>query len=104
MDAGFMTNPRSAAMELNEILNDTAHRIIEHGTESAVDTLAAMAAATRGICPGAAAALVDDGGPEIARLRAFGIVHVAICNRLDDSERFALLAELTGTAPMALVA
>ena len=29
----------------------------------------------RRVCPGAAAALVDWGGAEIARLRAFGIVH-----------------------------
>jgi hypothetical protein len=91
-------------MELNEILNDTAYRIIEHGTDCAVDTLASMAAATRGTCTGAAAALLDEAGSEIARLRAFGIVHRAICNRLTDSERTGLLAELTGTATMALAA
>jgi hypothetical protein len=44
--------------------------------------LEALAAAARTLCPGAAAALVDWEGPEIARLRAFGIVHGALLRDL----------------------
>lgn len=61
-------------MELNEILNRTADCIVADGTRAESRTLQAMEAAARDLCPGAAAALVDWNGTEIARLRAFGIV------------------------------
>ena len=44
----------------------------------------------RGLCPGAAAALVDWAGPEIVRLRAFGIVHGALLRELTSVQREAL--------------
>lgn len=91
-------------MELDEILSRTAHSVAETGTDIEAATLNAMAHAAKGVAPGAAAALVDWAGPEIARLRAFGIVHGVIRNDLEASEQDALFAELTGAASMALVA
>jgi hypothetical protein len=67
---------------LHEILDGTAHRIASRGTHSEALVLEALAAAARNLCPGAAAALVDWEGPEIARLRAFGIVHGALLGDL----------------------
>lgn len=59
-------------------LDTIAERIAEFGTRSERAALEALAAAARPLCPGAAAALADWEGSEVARLRAFGIVHGAL--------------------------
>jgi hypothetical protein len=68
--------------DLHELLDATAHRIASRGTHGESVVLEALAAAARTLCPGAAAALVDWEGPEVARLRAFGIVHGALLRDL----------------------
>lgn len=65
-------------MSLEHVLESTAHKIALHGTQSESVILEELAVAAQASCPGAAAALVDWNGPEIARLRAFGIVHGAL--------------------------
>jgi hypothetical protein len=89
-------------MELEEILARTAERIVEHGTHTETRVLEAVSAATRDVCPGAAAALVDWDGSEITRLRAFGIVHGAVLGVLGRRERSWLLEEILGVAEVAL--
>ena len=68
-------------MSLDQILETTAQKIALHGTRSESTILWELAVAAAATCPGAAAALVDWNGPEIARLRAFGIVHGALLRR-----------------------
>lgn len=68
-------------MSLEQILEGTAHKIALHGTRSESTLLEALAVAASVSCPGAAEALVDWNGPEIARLRAFGIVHGVLLRR-----------------------
>ena len=98
-----MTSPHHPARgpaespPLEAILDRTAERIIESGTRCDPATLRAMAAATCHLCPGAAAALVDRDGSEIARLRAFGIVHGVVLRSLGDGARSRLAARLTPT-------
>ncbi|WP_332644117.1 hypothetical protein [Aeromicrobium sp.] len=72
----------SAIAELKKILDRTAHSIVADGTHSKSRVLQAMAAATRDVSPGAAAALIDWESSEIARLRAFGIVHGVVLRDL----------------------
>ncbi len=91
-------------MELTEILDRTAHRVVAAGTASRSRTLQAMAAATHDECPGAAAALVDWEGSEIARLRAFGIVHGVVLRDLSTDAQQHLLRQLAGTARHELAA
>ena len=64
-----------AADDLEHLLAGVMQRVVEHGTRAEASTLHAMADAVRRVSPGAASALVDWDGAEIARLRAFGIVH-----------------------------
>jgi hypothetical protein len=85
-------------MELNELLNRTADRIVADGTQTEPLTLQAMASAVLHLNRGAAAALVDWNGSEIARLRAFGIVHGVLLRELEDSARAELLTHLLGTS------
>lgn len=85
----------SASGQLETILQRTAEEIVEHGTESQAATLCAMAAAARALSCGAAAALVDWRGSEIARLRAFGIVHGVVERSLAPGERELLLERIT---------
>jgi hypothetical protein len=92
------------AMELEELLDRAVDRVVDSGTRAEYRTLRAMAFATRGVCPGAAAALVDWSGSEPVRLRAFGIVHGAILNRLSSRARSHLLATLLGSADQTLAA
>lgn len=68
--------------DLERFLDDTAHRIDAEGTHGEAATLEWMAAITRTMCPGAAAALADWDGSEIARLRAFGMVHGVLVRQL----------------------
>lgn len=81
-------------MNLNEFLDRTADRIAGSGTETEPRALEAMAAAARNLNPGAAAALVDWDGSEIARLRAFGIVHGTLLRELPSTAQAELLAQL----------
>ena len=81
-------------MELNEILNRTADRIVAGGTLTESRILNAMASAAGELNPGAAAALVDWNGPEVARLRAFGILHGVLLRELPANARSQLAAEL----------
>lgn len=89
-------------MELNEILNGTADRIVAEGTWAALPSLEAMAAATATLNPGAAAALVDWDGPEIVRLRAFGMVHGIVVSELSAGAQGELLSQLRAVAPVPL--
>jgi hypothetical protein len=85
-------------MELNELLNRTADHIVSDGTQAESLTLQAMASAVPDLNRGAAAALVDWNGSEIARLRAFGIVHGVLLRELEDSAREELLTHLLATS------
>ena len=99
-----MDTNKSTLTELAEVLDRTAYRVVDDGTPSRSETLEAMAAATRGFCPGAAAALVDWNGSEIARLRAFGIVHgVVLCDLSADAQQH-LLRQLVGVSVHELAA
>jgi hypothetical protein len=99
-----METDRSKIMELMEILDHTAHRIVAEGTPAKARTLQAMADATQGVCPGAAAALVDWHGSEIARLRAFGIVHGVVLRDLPAHTQQHLLMQLVGASAHELAA
>lgn len=89
-------------MELEEILNRTADRIVDSGTQAESRALCAMAFVARDVSPGAAAALVDWNGSEIARLRAFGIVHGVVLRDLAPRVRLRLLEQLHGGGDLAL--
>lgn len=91
-------------MELEKILSRTADRIVAEGTPTQARTLETLAAATRGLCPGAAAALVDWNGSEIARLRAFGIVHGVVLGDLPAITRRHLMTQLVGASAHELAA
>lgn len=62
-------------MELHDVLDDTADRIANEGTRPYRAILEVLAVAARPLCPAAADALVDWEGSEVARLRAFALVH-----------------------------
>lgn len=81
-------------MTLNEFLDRTADHIVSSGTQAESLALATMAVAARDLNPGAAAALVDWGGSEVARLRAFGIVHGVLVRELPSPAQEQLLAQL----------
>lgn len=89
-------------MDLQHVLDTIADRIVSRGTRSEAGSLEALAAATSALCPGAAEALVDWEGSEIARLRAFGIAHGALLADLT-SLRAEVLPAFDG-APAASVA
>lgn len=76
-------------MSLEHTLESAAHRIAEHGTHSESMLLGELAAAARTVCPGAAEALIDWNGPEVVRLRAFGIVAGALLRERDPLEHRA---------------
>jgi hypothetical protein len=82
-----------APVEIEDVLTRTMERLVVQGTASEAWRLEAMSAATRTLCPGAAAALVDWRGTEVARLRAFGIVHGVVL-RMPVAARRHLLADL----------
>ncbi len=71
-----------------------AGRLVEHGTRAEAAALLALSAAAAGLAPGAAAALVDWEGSEVARLRAFGVVHGALVHGLEVEDRARLLERL----------
>ena len=90
-------------MDLYQVLDRIAHRIVCEGTHSESVVLDALAFAARTLCPGAAEALVDWDGPEVVRLRAFGIVHGALLRELS-SVQHEVLAMLDGVSASSLVA
>ena len=67
--------PEEVAAALGGLLVRIAERIAEHGTGSQRPACEALQTATRWTAPGAAEALVDWEGAEVARLRAFGVLH-----------------------------
>ena len=64
--------------------------------------LLAVADVARGWRPGAASALVDWEGSEVARLRAFGVLHGVVLSALDPDDPSWLLDRLLGTSPAEL--
>jgi hypothetical protein len=99
-----MDTNKSTLAELAEVLDRTAQRVVDEGTPSRSETLEAMAAATRGLCPGAAAALVDWHGSEIARLRAFGIVHGVALRDLSSDMQYDLMRQIVRASTHELAA
>jgi len=89
-----MDTDQSTITELAQMLDRTARRIVDDGTRTRSRTLQLMAVATQHVCPGAAAALVDWDGSEIARLRAFGIVHGVVLRDLPADTQHQLLRRL----------
>ena len=90
------TTPEVAAV-LDDLLAAVAERIVEHGTASEARVLEHVAAAVRGVSPGASAALVDRDGSEVARQRAVGVAQGVVIGHLDQRARAALLDEILGT-------
>ena len=88
--------PRASAV-LEALLALVAERIAEHGTAAEARVLELVSAAVHRTNPGAAAALVDWNGAEIARLRAFGLVHGVVVNDLGAGAQSALLDQILGT-------
>jgi hypothetical protein len=82
---------RAPSAELAHILEETAHRVAEHGTESERRVLEAMADVAAHTAPGAAAALVDLSGTEASRLRAFGRLHSHLLEALGPRDHARLL-------------
>jgi hypothetical protein len=77
--------------QLDLLLGDLADRIVELGTRDEAPALEALARAAREASAGSAAALVDWDGSEIARLRAFGIVHGVVLRDLSPVQQTSLL-------------
>lgn len=77
-----------------EIRHDTlAHQLIADGTHAHRLELEELAQKVRDVAPGAAAALVDWAGSEVARLRAYGVAREAMRQRVVD--RYAELQRET---------
>ncbi len=91
-------------MELIEYMDTLAFTIAESGTLADRRTLEILAAAVGSKNQGAAAALVDWDGSEIARLRAFGIVHGIVVHELSRDESLDLAIRLNPIGAFALVA
>ncbi|MET1058783.1 MAG: hypothetical protein ABWX84_04270 [Nocardioides sp.] len=89
--------PLGAPAVLDAMLALVAERIVEHGTASEARLLRHLSGAVRSVTPGAAAALVDWNGAEVARQRAFGVVHGVVLADLDLQAQTALLDEILGT-------
>jgi hypothetical protein len=91
----------AAAADLDLVLDRVAHAIARHGTASRRPLLERLAAEAAWVSPGAAAALVDWGGAEVARLRAYGVLHARVA-ALGADERARLLVGLRREAPLPL--
>ena len=85
---------RSSSIELARVLDRAAHRVAELGTASERRLIEAMSTVAAQSAPGAAAALVDRDGTEIARLRAFGLVHAHVLRVLGPLEHARVLDAL----------
>ena len=77
------------------MLDRAAHRIAEQGTGAERRLLKAMSQVAARTAPGVAAALIDPGGTEISRQRAFGLMHAHLVEALGPRER-AWLLDLLG--------
>ena len=97
------TNPKITE-ELNTFLSLTAERIVAGATTTERRILEIMADTARPIASGAAAALEDWSGSEIARLRAFGIVHGVLIRELGTAEQAELLVRFQLVPAMVLAA
>jgi hypothetical protein len=84
---------------LDALLALVAERVAEHGTATEARVLELLSAAVRRTHPGAAAALVDWTGSEVARQRAFGVAHGVVLGDLGAGARSALLDRILGTEP-----
>ncbi len=83
---------------LTRLLEQVAQRVVERGTESERQALHAVADVTRWLAPGAASALVDWDGPEVVRLRAYGVLHGVVLRALDRADHSWLVDQLRGTS------
>ncbi len=88
--------PREPAV-LDALLALVAERVAEHGTATEARVLELLSAAVHRTHPGAAAALVDWKGSEVARQRAFGLAHGVVLDDLGPGARSALLDRILGT-------
>jgi hypothetical protein len=77
--------------EVAQLLDVAAHRVSELGTASEHALLQALSDVVAPTAPGAAAALVDERGTEISRLRAFGLVHAHVIEELGPRQHARLL-------------
>lgn len=91
----------SAGTPLDELLDHVAHAVAEAGTATELAFLERLSAAAAEVSPGAAAALVDWDGAEVARLRAYGVLHARV-SALGPAPQAALLDELRYGAELAL--
>ena len=82
---------RPRSVELAQVLDRAAHRIAEDGTSTERRLLEAMSEVAARSAPGAAAALIDPHGTEVARLRAFGLLHTHLLQVLGPREHAWLL-------------
>jgi hypothetical protein len=85
------TPPPSPSLQLAHALEEAAHRIAEQGTSTERRLLEAMSEVVAVSAPGVAAALVDQGGSEVSRLRAFGLAHTHLVVALGPAEHAWLL-------------
>ncbi len=90
-------------MTLKSILNDIADIIMAKGTTAARKDLTALAAAVRDTQPGAAAALTDWEGSEIARERAFAVIRHEVV-RAGEQRQLTVAMDLVGHRAVALAA
>lgn len=90
-------------MTLKSILNDIADIIMAKGTTAARKDLTALAAAVRDTQPGAAAALTDWEGSEIARERAFAVIRHEVV-RAGAERQLAIAMDLAAFRAVALAA
>jgi hypothetical protein len=78
------------------LLDDVAVRVASSGTRTERRVLHAMSDVAAPVAPGAAAALVDWGGTEVSRLRAFGVVHRLVVEELGPYFHAMLLDRVSG--------
>ncbi len=90
-------------MTLKSILNDIADIITAKGTTAVRKDLTALAAAVRDTQPGAAAALADWDGSEIARERAFAVIRHEVV-RAGAERQLAIAMDLAAFRAVALAA
>ena len=89
------------SVEVAQILDAAAHQVSAFGTASEPGLRQALAVVAAPMAPGAAAALVDDAGTEISRLRAFGVVHALVVEELGPDEHARLLDLIGGVGDVA---
>ncbi len=90
-------------IDLSTLLDEAADRVATGRVHDLWPLLEALAAAGGERRPGAAAALVDRDGPDVARMRAFGTIHRTVLGS-DPAVRRRLIAELHSGAGRTLAA